>query len=102
MRHFGGIFFAHTGYEGWVSRDNLAYTRSLIAEFSPYYEAGVKLTWTPSPAVTTQLDLVNGWQDISKYNTAPALGARVDYVVTPAVISLYRGHATRGPARRAG
>jgi hypothetical protein len=48
----GGVFFAHTGLEGWISRDNLAYTRSMVADFSPYYEAGVKLTWTPSPAVT--------------------------------------------------
>ena len=39
----GGVFFAHTGLEGWITRDNLTYTRSLIAEFSPYYEAGAKL-----------------------------------------------------------
>jgi len=51
----GGVFFAHTGFEGWITRDNLAYTRSLIADFSPYYEAGAKLTWTPSAAVTAQL-----------------------------------------------
>jgi hypothetical protein len=85
----GGIFFAHTGYEGWVTRDNLAYSRSLIADFSPYYEAGVKLTWTPSSAVTAQLDLLNGWQDISHYNTPPAVGLRVDYVTSPAVTLSY-------------
>jgi hypothetical protein len=85
----GGIFFAHTGYEGWVTRDNLAYSRSLIADFSPYYEAGVKLTWTPSSAVTAQLTLVNGWQDISKYNTPPAVGVRVDYMTSPAVTLSY-------------
>ncbi len=84
-----GIFFAHTGYEGWISRDNLSYSRSLMADFSPYYEAGVKLTWTPSPAVTAQLDVVNGWQDISNYNTPPAVGVRVDYVVSPSVTLSY-------------
>ncbi len=40
----GGIFFAHTGMEGWISRDNLTYSRSLIADFSPFYETGVKVT----------------------------------------------------------
>jgi len=48
----GGIFFSHLGYEGWISRDNLAYSRSLVADFSPYYEAGVKLTWAASPKLT--------------------------------------------------
>jgi Putative beta-barrel porin-2, OmpL-like. bbp2 len=85
----GGIFFAHTGYEGWISRDNLAYSRSLIADFSPYYEAGVKLTWTPDSSVTVQFDLVNGWQDISNYNTPPALGSRVDWAVSKTLTLSY-------------
>lgn len=85
----GGVFFAHTGFEGWISRDNLAYTRSLIAEFSPYYEAGVKLTWTPSPAFTAQFLILNGWQNISNYNTPPAGGIRVDYVASPLLTLSY-------------
>jgi len=85
----GGVFFAHTGLEGWISRDNLAYTRSLVADFSPYYEAGVKLTWTPSPAVTGQVLVLNGWQNISNYNTPPAGGIRVDYVVSPRLTLSY-------------
>jgi len=75
----GGIFFAHVGYESWISRDNLAYTRSMVADFSPYYEAGVKLTWAPSSKLTATFAVVNGWQDISVYNTPPAGGVRVDY-----------------------
>jgi hypothetical protein len=85
----GGIFYAHTGYEGWVSRDNLAYSRSLIADFSPYYEAGVKLSWAATPTVAVQFDLVNGWQDISNYNTPPALGSRVDWTVSKALTLSY-------------
>jgi len=79
----GGVFFAHTGLEGWITRDNLSYTRSLIADFSPYYEAGVKLTWSASSAVTAQLDILNGWQNISNYNTPPAVGIRIDYIASP-------------------
>ena len=79
----GGIFFAHTGMEGGISRDNLAYSRSLIADFSPYYEAGAKLTWTASSSTTLQLVIVNGWQDVSNYNTPPAAGVRVDWAVSP-------------------
>jgi Putative beta-barrel porin-2, OmpL-like. bbp2 len=85
----GGIFYAHTGYEGWVSRDNLAYTRSLVGDFSPYYEAGVKLTWQATPSLVAQLDVVNGWQIISNENTSPGAGVRVDYTVNPKVTVSY-------------
>jgi hypothetical protein len=84
-----GVFFAHTGLEGWISRDNLAYTRSMVADFSPYYEAGAKLTWTPSSALTAQVLVLNGWQNISNYNTPPAGGIRVDYVLSPRLTLSY-------------
>ena len=47
-----GIFLSHLGYEGWISRDNLAYSRSFVADFSPYYETGVKATWAASRKLT--------------------------------------------------
>jgi hypothetical protein len=85
----GGIFLAHTGYEGWISRDNLTYTRSLVADNSPYYEAGVKLTWTPTAHLSALVTVLNGWQDISNYNTPKAFGARVDYNVSPILTLSY-------------
>jgi hypothetical protein len=84
-----GIFFAHAGYESWISRDNLAYSRSLVADFSPYYEAGAKMTWAASPKLTATFALVNGWQDISNYNTPPAGGVRFDYTPTSKVTLTY-------------
>ena len=84
-----GVFLSHIGYEGWISRDNPTYTRSLIADFSPYYEAGAKLTWTPRPPLTTTFVLVNGWQNISSENTTPAAGVRIDYVASPRLTLTY-------------
>ncbi len=81
----GGIFFSHIGSETWISRDNLTYTRSLIADYSPYYQSGVKLTWQPSSTVTAQLNVVNGWQIISETNEDKAVGGRIDWVVSPKV-----------------
>lgn len=75
----GGIFFSHMGMEGWVSRDNPTYSRSLVADYSPYYQSGVKVTWTPSGALTAQLDVVNGWQNISENNSGKGVGARFDW-----------------------
>ena len=85
----GGIFFSHLGYEGWISRDNLAYSRSLVADFSPYYEAGVKLTWAATSKLTATFAVLNGWQDISVYNTPPAGGIRLDYTPTPKLTLSY-------------
>jgi hypothetical protein len=83
----GGIFFSHIGSESWVSRDNWTYTRSLIAEYSPYYESGVKVTWSPGDRLSATFALVNGWQNISENNADKAIGIRVDYSPT-AVIAL--------------
>ncbi len=74
-----GILLGYLGWEGWISRDNPTYTRSLVAELTPYYESGVRLTWQPSKALTVQGHLMNGWQKISEDNGSKAFGIRVDY-----------------------
>lgn len=74
-----GVFFSPFGSENWISRDNWTYTRSLIADNSPYYEAGVKATWTITPKWSAQLHVINGWQNISETNSSKAVGARVDF-----------------------
>ncbi len=79
----GGIFYSHMGMESWASRDNPTYTRSLVADYSPYYQSGVKMTWTPTSRLTAQLHVVNGWQNISENNTGKAAGARIDFAATP-------------------
>jgi hypothetical protein len=85
-----GIFYSHMGMESWASRDNPIYTRSLVADYSPYYQSGVKVTWSPSAKLTAQLDVVNGWQNISENNTGKAAGIRLDYAATQgSTISYY-------------
>lgn len=84
-----GIFFSHIGGESWVSRDNWTYTRSLVAELSPYYESGAKATWSPGNKLTGTLALVNGWQNISENNAGKAGGIRLDYAATPKLTLTY-------------
>jgi hypothetical protein len=85
-----GIYFSYIGGEGWISRDNATYTRSLVAEYSPYYLSGARLTWQPrrSP-FTFQLHVMNGWQNISETNSDKAVGGRVDWQVSPALTLSY-------------
>ena len=86
----GGIFFSHIGEEGFISRDNLTYTRSLSADFTPYYESGVKLTWQATSRLSVLLTVINGWQNISENNQDKGVGARLDYMLADnAILSYY-------------
>ena len=84
----GGVFFSHVGMESWISRDNPTYTRSLVADYSPYYQSGVKVT-TTRRRVTAQVDVVNGWQNIAENNAGKGVGARIDLAATPGTTLSY-------------
>jgi hypothetical protein len=80
-----GIFLSSFGSENWASRDNWTYTRSMVAENSPYYESGLKVTWRASRSLIAQVHLINGWQNVSENNSGKAVGARLDYSPISAV-----------------
>ena len=73
-----GTFLAHIGAESWLSKDNPNYTRSFIAEYSPYYESGVRASHKFDDNWSAQLLGVNGWQNTTDARH-PALGTQVAY-----------------------
>jgi putative OmpL-like beta-barrel porin-2 len=85
----GGIFFSHIGNETWISRDNWTYSRSFVADYTPYYETGVRITWSATPKLTVTGVVVNGWQNISETNSDKAVGVRFDYALSPAITLSY-------------
>lgn len=74
-----GIFPSHIGYESLISRDNWTYTRSIIADFTPYYECGIKSTIEITPTLTLTSLVLNGWQNIVENNSSKAIGTQVQY-----------------------
>lgn len=90
-----GIFFSHIGSESWISSDNPTYTRSLAAEFSPYYETGVRASWQAHPSLAVTAVVVNGWQNISETNHDKAGGIRLDWTASPAVTVSYSNFVGR-------
>ena len=76
-----GIFFSHIGMESWISRDDWNLTRSLIAENSPYYQSGVRMSYQISNSLSAQALLLRGWQNISN-NENPALGTQLAWKAT--------------------
>ncbi len=85
----GGIFLSHIGMESFISRDNPTYTRSLVADYTPYYESGARLGWQATPSLTAIFHVVNGWQNISETNAAKSAGVRIDYAATPSTTLSY-------------
>lgn len=77
-----GIMSSHLGFESSASIDNLTLTRSLAAENSPYYMAGIKLTFAPTAHWEIAGIMSNGWQRIQPVqgNTLPAIGTQVKYM----------------------
>ncbi|MBC7694327.1 MAG: porin [Burkholderiales bacterium] len=77
-----GIFPSHLGFESAVGKDCWNLTRSILAENSPYYEAGAKLNYTSKNEKLYLAALyLNGWQRIQKNpgNQTPAFGTQLTY-----------------------
>lgn len=76
-----GVFASHIGFESAVSIENLTLTRSILAENSPYYLSGAKLTYLPNSKWELAALICNGWQRIQKVsgNSLPSFGTQVKY-----------------------
>jgi Putative beta-barrel porin-2, OmpL-like. bbp2 len=69
-----GIFASHIGFESAIGKDCWNMTRSLLADNSPYYETGVKISYTTGDGKWFLSGLVlNGWQQIRKSDSTNRL-----------------------------
>lgn len=75
-----GVFSSHIGFESAVSKDCWTLTRSILAENSPYYLAGAKLTYT-TDKWTLLGSVLNGWQRIAKVPgySGPSVSTQVQF-----------------------
>ena len=69
-----GIFLGNIGSESWISKDNWTYTRALFLDYVPYYSAGVRLEHKLGPNEAMQIQLLNGWSNMSENNQGKAIG----------------------------
>lgn len=77
-----GIMPSHIGFESAIGKDCWNLTRSLLADNTPYYEAGARLSYTSrnSKWYAAAL-LLNGWQRIARVdgNNTLAFGTQLTY-----------------------
>jgi hypothetical protein len=76
-----GLFPSHIGFESVIGLECMTLTRSVMAENSPYFQAGAKLTFGASERVRVALLALNGWQRFQRTpgNSRPAFGTQFSY-----------------------
>jgi len=76
-----GILPSHIGFESAISTDNLTLTRSILAENTPYFLTGGKVSFQPSDKWFFSALVFNGWQRITRVEGTkkPSLGTQVSY-----------------------
>jgi hypothetical protein len=83
-----GIFASHIGFESAIGKDCWNLTRSILADNSPYYESGVKVSYTSdNEKWLVSFLILNGWQRIQRVegNNTPALGHQLTFKPTSKV-----------------
>jgi hypothetical protein len=79
-----GVLPSHIGFESAVGADCPTLTRSILAENTPYFETGAKLTYTnKSEKIFLSFLYLNGWQQISKpdFMNKPSFGLQFNYKI---------------------
>lgn len=76
-----GVMPSHIGFESAISTDNWTLTRSILAENSPYYLTGGKLSFQPTEKWFFSALILNGWQRITRVagTKKPSFGTQVSY-----------------------
>lgn len=91
-----GILPSHIGFESAISKDCQTLTRSLLAENSPYFEAGAKLTYTTDNGkwIISAVAL-NGWQRITRKsgNSQMSWGTQVQFKPSDKILLNYSSFA---------
>lgn len=77
-----GVMPSHIGFESAVGADCWNLTRSILAENSPYYETGIKLSYANKKEnLYLAFHLLNGWQKIAvpNWDGKPSVGMQLTY-----------------------
>lgn len=87
-----GILPSHIGFESAIGKDNWTLTRSMVADNSPYFESGARLSYTSDNEKWQMAVLaLNGWQRITRVdgNSLMSWGTQVSYKPTSSITFNY-------------
>ncbi|MDZ4667152.1 MAG: outer membrane beta-barrel protein [bacterium] len=72
--------------ESAISKDHLMYSRSLAAEYVPYYLSGLRLTAPLTKRLNAYIYLVNGWQRINNPNQKLSIATQIEHKVSDKIL----------------
>ncbi len=78
-----GLFNSLMGYESLYAKDNANYTRSWIADNTPYMMFGVNAQYPLNDALTVTAFVVNSYYHLAHPNDLPSYGGRWIWKATP-------------------
>ena len=90
----GGLFNSLMGYESLYAKDNANYTRSWIADNTPYMMFGINAQYPISDHLTLTAFVVNSYYHLAHPNDHPSYGGRWIWNATPRLTltqTLYAG-----------
>jgi hypothetical protein len=67
-----GLVSSTVSYESFYAKDNFNYTRSLLADYSPYFMAGLFARYQFTEAVKTAFGVINRYNFLSQPNNLPS------------------------------
>ncbi|HAF35237.1 MULTISPECIES: porin [Sphingobacterium] len=77
-----GILPSHIGFESAIGADCYTLTRSMMADNSPYFETGARLSYgTSNGKWNMSVLILNGWQRVQRVdgNSTPAFGHQLTF-----------------------
>ncbi|HLX52864.1 MAG TPA: outer membrane beta-barrel protein, partial [Aquella sp.] len=77
-----GFFKTHIGTESLLPKDNICSSVSIITFYEPWWQSGVRLTYTPSDKFTGALYVVNGYNQFVAINKKKAAGLALTYNIS--------------------
>lgn len=89
-----GLFNSLMGYESLYARDNTNYTRSWIADNTPYMMFGVNAAYPVNDRLTVTAFVINRYYHLAYTVAQPSYGGKWSYALTPrltAMQTLYWG-----------
>jgi hypothetical protein len=67
-----GVLPAHLGHESFFTTENWCYSRTVFADATPYFFAGVQVDWRVDPSLLLSGRVFNGWQTFTNDTSAPS------------------------------
>lgn len=83
LRLRAGLSESYIGYESFYAKENFNYTRTYMADYSPYFMFDADAQYSVSDNLTTSFYLLDGFFHLSNPSGLPSYGLRFNWNLSP-------------------